>query len=93
MITPISASFFPQDDDFKTDEYRLLNMLHQMAGSLANSNKKEWWLKSTATFNDYVMTTWSNGIVDIKAQTWKDYLGNPVEHAYSMYKCEEKDCE
>lgn len=59
-------------------------MIHQMAGMAANHcAKKSWWLYSTASYSDYMMTTWSNGVVHITAETYKSD-GVAVRHDYSM---------
>jgi hypothetical protein len=60
--------------------YRLLNMVHQMAGMLANEPKKAFTLSATQSSPEYgpIVTVWTNGIVDIKASSRGDY------HEYSM---------
>lgn len=60
--------------------YRLLNMVHQMAGMLANEPKKAFTLAATQSSTEYgpIVTVWTNGIVDIKASSRGDY------HEYSM---------
>jgi hypothetical protein len=69
------------------DVYRLLNMVHQMAGSLANSSSKSFRLARTQSDPTYgpIVTVWTNGIVDIEARTYKDEV--PAYHEYSMYAC------
>lgn len=65
--------------------YRLLNMVHSMAGSLAvNSPKKEFTLARTNSDETYgpIVTVWTNGIVDIEARTWHE--GDDRYHEYSM---------
>jgi len=56
------------------DVYRLLNLVHSMAGSLANSPKKEFTLARTNSDEACgpIVTVWTNGIVDIEARTWRD---------------------
>ena len=60
--------------------YRLLNMVHQMAGMLANEPKNAFTLAATQSSPEYgpIVTVWTNGIVDIKASSRVDY------HEYSM---------
>lgn len=90
MIETISAYWDAQSDQPKSEVYRLLNMIHSMAGRMAHSDiKKEWGLKCTASYQDYALTTWTNGIVDITAETHKDYLGNPLSHEYTMMEAVE----
>lgn len=66
------------------DVYRLLNLVHSMAGSLANSPRKEFTLARTNSDPQYgpIITVWTNGIVDIEARTWRDQ--EPAYHEYSM---------
>lgn len=74
-ITPIRAS-----SENKDDVYRLLNLVYSMAGSLAVARTGEWELKATCTTPpEYVLTVWTNGIVDVKAETRHGI------HEYSMY--------
>ena len=79
-IGPISAN--SRDGG---EVYRLLNLVHAMAGRLANSPRKDFWLARTQSEPMYgpIVTVWSNGIVDIEARTWKEYEGD--YHEYSMY--------
>ena len=80
VIKPIHAS-----SENKDDVYRLLNLVHSMAGSLAVAKSGEWWLKETCTMPpEYVLTVWTNGIVDVKAETRHGV------HEYSMYSVEVK---
>ncbi len=67
----------------KTESYRLLVMVHTMALRAAKLNV-EWCVRSTATYPDYVMTTMTNGIVDIIAVTEDGF------HTYTMKQCEEE---
>lgn len=64
--------------------YRLLNMVHQMAGMLANEPKKAFTLARTNSDPQCgpIITVWTNGIVDIEARTWRDQ--EPTYHEYSM---------
>ncbi|QHJ83056.1 MAG: hypothetical protein [Caudoviricetes sp.] len=64
--------------------YRLLNLVHSMAGSLANSPRKEFTLARTNSDPMFspIVTVWTNGIVDIEARTWRD--GDEPYHEYSM---------
>ncbi len=67
--------------------YRLLNMVHSMAGSLANSPRKEFTLARTNSDPQYgpIVTVWTNGIVDVEARTWSaEYEGGERYHEYSM---------
>jgi hypothetical protein len=70
--------------------YRLLNLVHAMAGSAANSDKKDWQLSRTNSDPTYgpIVTVWTNGIVDIEARTWKDC--DPAYHEYTL-KAVEKE--
>lgn len=83
-ITPIYAN--SRDGG---DVYRLLNMVHQMAGSLANSPSKLFTLAETQSSPMYgpIVTVWTNGIVDIKASSRGDY------HEYSMTPVKAEDTE
>jgi hypothetical protein len=67
--------------------YRLLNMVHVMAGRLANSPSKDFWLARTQS--QPIVTVWSNGIVDIEARTWKEHEGD--FHEYYMYATKKGD--
>lgn len=66
------------------DVYRLLVMVHSMAGSLANSERKEWRLARTNSDPIYgpIVTVWTNGIVEIEAKTWRDH--EPAYHEYRL---------
>lgn len=67
--------------------YRLLNLVHSMAGSLANSPRKEFTLARTSSDPMFgpIVTVWTNGIVDIEARTWPaEYEGGDRYHEYSM---------
>ena len=80
-IEPIYAN-----SENKDDVYRLLNLVHSMAGSLAVAKSGEWWLKETCTMPpEHVLTVWTNGIVDVKAETRHGV------HEYSMYAVEVED--
>lgn len=75
-ITKITAN-----SDNKNDVYRLLNVVHSMAGSMAGAKLGGWYLKDTCTMPpEYVRTTWTNGIVDVRAVTT-----DLVHHEYSLY--------
>ena len=73
------------------DVYRLLNLVHSMAGSLANSPRKEFRLAATNSDEMYgpITTVWTNGIVDIEARTWRDEV--PAYHEYTMRACKAED--
>lgn len=81
-IEPIRAN-----SDVGGEIYRLLNMAHQMAGSLANSPSKQFTLAATQSDPQYgpIVTVWTNGIVDIEAKSWGDY------HEYSMTPCRKEE--
>lgn len=69
------------------DVYRLLVMVHSMAGSLANSPRKEFRLARTNSDEIYgpILTAWTNGIVDIEARTWHDE--GSAYHEYKLAAC------
>lgn len=73
--------------DEVSDVYRLLNMVHVMAGRCAVAKIDGWELKATCTMEEYIKTTWTNGIVDISAETWTDF----DEHRYTLSGCKEVD--
>lgn len=75
------------------DVYRLLVMVHSMAGSLANSTRKDFRLVRTQSDPMYgpIVTVWTNGIVDIEARTYKNEV--PAYHEYSMYACKPESSE
>lgn len=64
--------------------YRLLNLVHSMAGSLADSPRKEFTLARTNSDHMYgpIVTVWTNGIVDIEARSWND--DGERYHEYSL---------
>lgn len=64
--------------------YRLLNMIHVMAGRLANSPTKDFQLARTNSDPMFgpIVTVWTNGIVDIEARSWNE--GDKPYHEYSM---------
>lgn len=67
--------------------YRLLNLIHVMAGMLANEPKKHFILARTNSNSNFgpIVTVWTNGIVDIEARTWTaEYEGGERYHEYSM---------
>lgn len=77
MIEPIEARSTDPED---IEKYRLLVLVHSMAGSLAVAKTGEWRLKETSTYPPHhVLTTWSNGIVDIEAVT------RDGEHTYRLF--------
>ena len=87
-IKTLTASSTNED---QSDIYRLLNMIHAMAGAQACKKVGSWELSRTATYDDYVLTVWTNGIVDIKAETYKDYERNPTEHIYTLSAVKTED--
>lgn len=64
--------------------YRLLNLVHVMAGRLANSSTKDFQLARTNSNPMFgpIVTVWTNGIVDIEARSWNE--GDEPYHEYSM---------
>lgn len=78
-IKPITANSIEGGDT-----YRMLNMIHVMAGMLANEPKKHFTLARTQSDPQYgpIVTVWTNGIVDIEARSYRDQ--DPVYHEYSM---------
>jgi hypothetical protein len=64
------------------DVYRLLVITHRMAGAMACEKIGNWHLARTATFDDFVLTEWTNGIINITAETNKWYSGD--EHIYTL---------
>ncbi|BBI47385.2 hypothetical protein [Pseudomonas phage HU1] len=68
--------------------YRLLNLVHVMAGMLANEPKKHFTLARTSSDSSCfgpIVTVWTNGIVDVEARTWPaEYEGGERYHEYSM---------
>jgi hypothetical protein len=73
-IEPIRATSKNKDD-----VYRLLNAIHSMAGTCAVAKAGNWQLASSCSEESYTMTTWTNGIVDVKAVTI-----NGEDHSYSL---------
>lgn len=74
--------------------YRLLNLVHAMAGSAANSDRKDWQLSRTQSDPMYgpIVTVWTNGIVDIEARTWRaDYIADPDYHEYTLSAVQKDD--
>ena len=83
----ITASWC-KDDGERSEAYQLLSMVHAMAGRDAYSPRPSWSLKATATHDDYVMTTWTNGIVDVIAETeYQHGDRNNPRHTYTMRAC------
>ena len=74
--------------------YRLLNLVHVMAGMLANEPKKHFTLARTnsdPTFGP-IVTVWTNGVVDVEARTWPaDHDGGERYHEYSMTAVSKED--
>ena len=70
-------------DSEKSETARLINLVHVMAGEMAQTNMGSWRLYSTCTSYDYVMTAWNNGIVTVKAETYKNQ-GYEDRHVYTM---------
>lgn len=65
----------------KTEAQSMINIIHSMAGQMAVNNVGGWHLSKAATFSDYVFTEWSNGIIDVGAETFK-IGGEPSSHDY-----------
>lgn len=80
-IKTVTAS---SEDADKSEVYRLLNMIHATAGQCAVANVGSWKLAETCTMSHYVRTTWTNGIVDVIAESWPD----DGDHRYTMKRCE-----
>ena len=83
-IKPIKAN-----SDEGGDVYRLLNMVHSMAGSLAVANKDHWELAETNSSEFYgpITTVWTNGVINIEARSWRHGREIPY-HEYSLYAAE-----
>ena len=79
-IKTISASNAGEE---KSEVYRLLYVIHAMAGRCAVAKIDGWSLSETCTMDNYVRTVWTNGIVDVIAETWPDF----GEHTYTLRKC------
>ena len=79
-IEPIGAS-----SEDGGDVYRLLVMIHAMAGQCAVAKVDNWQLKATYTDTDarQFITVYSNGIVDVTANSRGE------SHYYSMKAVEE----
>lgn len=71
----------------KSEVYRLLNMVHVMAGRCAVAKIDGWELSETCTMDHYVKTVWTNGVVDITAQSYP----NDGEHHYTLSQCKGRD--
>jgi hypothetical protein len=84
-IEPIHASWY-RGDAGKSDVYRLLNMTHVMA-----CYDSQFRLSRTCTDESYALTVWTNGIVDIGAETHRDYLGDVLSHHYWLCPAREND--
>ena len=84
-MTEIKAIKASNIGDEKSEAYRLLNIIHVMAGRCAIAYIDGWELGETCTTDEYVRTTWTNGIVDVIAETWPDF----GEHTYTLRKCRE----
>lgn len=74
-------------DAEKTEVYRLLNMVHAMAGRCAVAKIDGWQLSETCTMESYVRTAWTNGIVDVIAESWP----HDGDHRYEMRQCKEME--
>jgi len=60
-----------------------MNIIHAMAGRCAVANVDGWKLAETCTMSHYVRTTWTNGIVDVTAESCPDN----GDHWYTMKQC------
>lgn len=69
-IKPIHANSVDRGD-----VYRLLNMVHAMAGQMAQTKAGRWELLRVGTTDDWALTVWGNGIVEVGAETWKEIPG------------------
>ena len=65
-------------EDAGSDTYELLKMVHAMA-----AKHPDFEIKETATYtsDDYCLTVWTNGIVDISAESIKGV------HTYTYEAC------
>lgn len=70
------------DDKDNEDVYRLLVLTHRMAGAMACKKVGDWKLSRTATYDDFILTEWTNGIINIVAETHKYWNGD--EHVYTL---------
>jgi len=69
-------------DNRDSNTYRLLNIVHSMAGQMAVAKIGGWVLAETYTHDGYALTVWTNGIVDVQAISRGD------KHQYAMYAAE-----
>ena len=79
-IKTISASNAGEE---KSEVYRLLNTSHAMAGRCAVAKIDGWSLSETCTMDNYVRTVWTNGIVDVIAESYP----HDGEHHYELRQC------
>lgn len=86
-MSEIKAITAGNDGTEKSEVYRLLNMVHVMAGRCAVAKVDGWELKATCTTDEYIKTVWTNGIVDVQAETWPDF----GEHRYAIIGCVGED--
>ena len=72
--------------------YRLLNMVHVMAGALANSPSKQFTLARTQSEPMFgsIVTVWTNGIVDVEARSWDEDGERYHEYSMTQVKAEEQ---
>lgn len=82
-IKTISASNAGEE---MSEVYRLLNMIHAMAGRCAVAKIDGWSLGETCTQDSYVRTVWTNGIVDVIAESYP----HDGEHHYELRQCKEE---
>ena len=77
-IKPINAN-----SEDRGEVYRLLNMVHSMAGQMAQTKAGRWELLRVSTTVDWALTVWGNGIVEVGAETWKEVPGvRSEQHRY-----------
>ena len=74
---------FADNDDNDGDKYRLLNLVHSMAGQMAVAKIGGWQLAETCTEPHFVLTVWTNGIVNIRATSGNGH------HEYALYAVED----
>lgn len=85
-ILNVKAEWYVRDgEENKTETYKLLNLIHAMAGSIANATT-QFHLARSCTESHYVFTEWTNGIVDIGAETYRQD-GEDISHHYYIRPC------
>lgn len=86
-IKPINAN-----SEDRGEVYRLLNMIHAMAGQMAQTGAGKWNLLRVGTTDDWALTVWGNGIVEVGAETWKAVEGvRSEQHRYWLRPTSEEE--